>query len=314
MTDHDMTDDAPRAASQRKPQLDRTAVVCLLVLCFLWGLNQVAAKVALAEVSPLQQVAIRCVGATLLAWGWARWRGIALWQRDGSLAGGLLAGALFAAEFACIFIGLQYTSASRMAVFIYLSPFVVALGMPFIAKAERLAGWQWIGLAAAFAGVASAFAEGFTQPAAGPQQWMGDALGLAAGVLWGATTLAIRGSALNRASPEKTLLYQLGVSGVALTAAALLQGTPWPHGLSPLVWASMGFQVVVVSAASYLFWFWLVRHYRATQLSSFTLLTPVFGLALGALLLNEPITLRLVLALLTVAAGIVIVNRPARSS
>ena len=147
-------------------------------------------------------------------------------------------------------------------------------------------------------------------PAAGPQQWLGDALGIAAGVLWGATTLAIRGSALGHASAEKTLLYQLAISGLALTAAAWLQGTPWPQQLSPLVWASMGFQVVVVSSASYLFWFWLVRHYRATQLASFTLLTPVFGLAMGALMLNEPITPRLVLALLTVAAGIVIVNRP----
>ena len=305
-----MADNPPAAPHQRKTHLDRLAVTSLVVLCFLWGLNQVAAKVAMPEVPALQQAAIRSVGGALLVWLWARGRGIALWSHDGSLPGGLLAGALFAAEFACIFIGLQYTTASRMAVFIYLSPFVVALGMPLIAKSERLAGWQWVGLGAAFAGVASAFAEGFTQPAAGPQQWLGDALGIAAGVLWGATTLVIRGSALGHAAAEKTLLYQLAISGLALTAAALLQGTPWPPQLSPLVWASMGFQVVVVSSASYLFWFWLVRHYRATQLASFTLLTPVFGLAMGALLLGEPITLRLALALLTVAAGIVIVNRP----
>ena len=309
-----MADNPPAAPHQRKTHLDRLAVTSLVVLCFLWGLNQVAAKVAMPEVPALQQAAIRSVGGALLVWLWARGRGIALWSHDGSLAGGLLAGALFAAEFACIFIGLQYTTASRMAVFIYLSPFVVALGMPFIAKSERLAGWQWVGLGAAFAGVASAFAEGFTQPAAGPQQWLGDALGIAAGVLWGATTLVIRGSALGHAAAEKTLLYQLAISGLALTAAALLQGTPWPRQLSPLVWASMGFQVVVVSSASYLFWFWLVRHYRATQLASFTLLTPVFGLAMGALLLGEPITLRLVLALLTVAAGIVIVNRPSANA
>ncbi len=310
MTDHVLA--APPQRNSRLDRLDRLAVVSLVALCFLWGLNQVAAKVAMPEVPALHQAAIRSVGGALLVWLWARWRGIPLWTSDGSLPGGLLAGALFAAEFACIFIGLQYTTASRMAVFIYLSPFVVALGMPFIAKSERLSGWQLAGLAAAFAGVASAFAEGFTQPAAGPRQWLGDSLGIAAGVLWGATTLVIRGSALGHASAEKTLLYQLAISGVALTAASLLQGTPWPRDLSPLVWASMGFQVIVVSAASYLFWFWLVRHYRATQLASFTLLTPVFGLAMGALLLNEPITVRLVLALLTVAAGIVIVNRPAR--
>ena len=78
---------------------------------------------------------------------------------------------------------------------------------------------------------------------------------------------------------------------------------------SALTWASLFFQIVVVTFASYLLWFWLIRHYPATRLASFTLLTPVFGLLLGALLLGEPITARLVVALLAVALGIVVVNR-----
>ena len=212
-------------------------------------------------------------------------------------------------EFVCIFVGLQYTTASRMVVFIYVSPFVVALGMPFIARSESLSRLQMVGLLLAFAGVAWAFAEGFTQPAAGPRQLFGDALGVAAGVLWGATTLAIRGSKLATASAEKTLLYQLAVSGVLLWAAAMAQGVPLPAQLSTLAWASMGFQIVVVTSFSYLVWFWLIRRYPATQLASFTLLTPVFGLVLGALLLGEPVTTRLVIALIAVAAGIVLVNR-----
>jgi drug/metabolite transporter (DMT)-like permease len=79
--------------------------------------------------------------------------------------------------------------------------------------------------------------------------------------------------------------------------------------LSPLTWASLAFQMLVVSFASYLLWFWLVRHYPATRLASFTLLTPVFGLLLGAGLLGEPITTRLLIALAAVAIGIVMVNR-----
>ncbi len=69
--------------------------------------------------------------------------------------------------------------------------------------------------------------------------------------------------------------------------------------------------MVVVTFASYLLWFWLIRHYPATRLSSFTMLTPVFGLLLGALLLAEPVTGRLLFALATVAAGIYLVNRKA---
>lgn len=295
--------------TDRKLRLDTLAVTSLVLCCFLWGLNQVAAKVAIAEVPPLAQAAIRSLGGAALVLLWAWRRGIRLFERDGSLPGGLTAGLLFAAEFGCIFLGLQYTTASRMAVFIYISPFVVALGMPFIAKSEKLKPAQMAGLVIAFAGVAWGFAEGFTRPAAGDLQWLGDALGVTAGVLWGATTLAIRGSRLSAASAEKTLLYQLGISGVALALAAALIAQPWAPVLSPLTWASLFFQVVIVTFASYLLWFWLVRHYPATRLASFTLLTPVFGLLLGAMLLGEPITARLVIALAAVAGGIVLVNR-----
>jgi drug/metabolite transporter (DMT)-like permease len=296
--------------TDRKTALDTLAVVSLVVCCALWGVNQVAVKLALAEVPPLMQAALRSLGAALLVFVWSARCGVALWRRDGTLRGGLLAGALFAAEFACIFVGLQFTSASRMAVFIYLAPFVVALGMPFIARAERLSVLQMSGLLAAFGGVAYALAEGFTWPAVGPLQWLGDLLGVVAAVLWGATTLAIRGSALAKAPAEKTLLYQLAVSGVLLALAVPLAGEPWPVRLSGQVVGLLLFQIVIVTFASYLLWFWLIVHYPATPLAAFTLLTPVFGLLAGAMLLGEPVTTRLLIALAAVVAGIYIVNRP----
>ena len=295
----------------RKIHLDATAVALMVMCCFIWGLNQVAAKAAMPEVPPLWQAGLRSLGGAALVALWARWRGIRLFASDGTLPGGLLAGVLFGIEFVCIFVGLQFTTASRLVVFIYMSPFVVALGMPFISRHERLTGLQVTGLVLAFAGVAWAFAEGFTKPAAGAHQLIGDALGISAAVLWGATTLAIRGSRLTSASAEKTLLYQLVISGVLATGVALLTGSALPVALSALAWSAMLFQVVVVAGFSYLVWFWLVRHYPATRLASFTLLTPVFGLLLGATLLNEPITSRLVVALAAVATGIVLVNRKA---
>lgn len=295
--------------AQRRTHVDAHAVAWLLLCCALWGLNQVAAKAALAEVPALVQAALRSLGAAGLVALWAVARGQPLAHRDGTLQAGLLAGTLFGVEFACIFWGLQFTSASRMVVFIYISPIVVALGMPFIARQERLGRVQWSGLVLAFATVSWAFAEGFSQPAVGPKQWLGDALGVLAGVLWGATTLVIRSSKLGSAAPEKTLLYQLAASGVLLALAAWLQGAAIPAHWSGFAIGAMFFQTVVVSFASYLLWFWLVRHYPAARLASFTLLTPVFGLVFGALLLAEPITVRHVVALIGVAVGIALVNR-----
>ncbi|HET7793311.1 MAG TPA: DMT family transporter [Rhizobacter sp.] len=295
--------------SDRKTHLDTLAVVSLVACSFLWGLNQVAAKAALAEIPPLLQATLRSFGGVVLVLLWAKVRGIPLFQRDGTLPGGLLAGALFAAEFACIFFGLQFTTASRMIVFIYFAPFIVALGMPFIARSERLSVVQTAGLVLAFAGVAGAFAEGFTQPALGPRQWVGDALGVVAAALWAATTLSIRATKLGMASAEKTLAYQLGVSGVLLGLGTLALGEHWPAQVSTLAISSLLFQTVVVVFASYLLWFWLVRHYPATRLSAFTLLTPVFGLLMGVVMLNEPLTARLLMALAGVTLGMMLVNR-----
>jgi drug/metabolite transporter (DMT)-like permease len=297
--------------TERKAHLDAFAVVTIVFCCFLWGLNQVAAKAAMPEIPALWQAAARSLGGALLVWLWAASRGTRLFERDRTLPGGLLAGVLFAAEFFCIFVGLQFTTASRMVVWIYVAPFVVALGMPLISRSERLSMLQSLGLLLAFAGVAWAFAEGFSQPHAGARQWIGDALGVSAGVLWGATTLAVRATPLGQASAEKTLLYQLAVSALLLLVAAILAGEPLPVRLSTLAWSALFFQVVIVTFASYLLWFWLIRHYPATPLSSFTMLTPVFGLLLGALLLSEPVTTRLLIALAAVAAGIALVNRKA---
>lgn len=296
-------------STERKTALDAIAIVTLVACCAIWGVSQVAAKVSLTQIPPLLQAGVRSLGAAVLLLLWARWRGLRVWGADGTGRAGLLAGLLFALEFACIFVGLQFTTASRMVVFLYTAPFVVALGMPFIARNERLSALQASGLVLAFAGVVWAFAEGFTQPAAGQYQWLGDALGLAAAVLWGLTTLLTRATRLATALPEKTLLYQLVISGVALTAASAFSSEVWPTQLSAVVTASLLFQIAVVTFGSYLAWFWLVRHYVATRVSAFTLLTPLFGLMAGVVLLDEPLTLRLLVALAAVCLGIALVNR-----
>lgn len=291
----------------RKDHLDRLAITLLLACCAFWGFQQILIKSTVDEVPPLWQASLRFVGATALLWLWCRWRGVSLFQRDGTLLAGLLAGLLFAGEFACIYIGLQYTTASRLTVFLYTSPFVVALLLPRFVPGERLRTVQWVGLGVAFASVALAFGEGFARST--PTQLMGDAIALAAGILWGLTTLVIRTTALAQASAEKTLFYQVAVTAVAAPLLSLALGETWRLDYSALAWGSIGLQTVVGAFASYLVWMWLLRHYPATRMSSFVFLTPVFALLFGVGLLGEPLTLALLLALGGVAAGIVLVNR-----
>ena len=294
----------------RKQHLDTLAVSLLLACCVFWGFQQILIKTTVGEVPPLWQASLRFFGATALLWIWCVTRRVKLFARDGTLGAGLLAGLLFAGEFSCIYLGLRDTTASRLTVFLYTSPFVVALLLPRFVAAEKLRPLQWVGLAMAFAAVAIAFSEGFTGHSTA-RQLRGDALGLAAAVMWGLTTLVIRASALARASAEKTLFYQVAVTAVAAPFISLALGEHWSLTYSAYAWGSIALQTAIGAFASYLAWMWMLRHYPATQMSSFTFLTPVFALVFGVVLLKEPLTLQLVLALLGVAAGIVLVNRRA---
>ncbi|MBT9464002.1 DMT family transporter [Hydrogenophaga sp.] len=297
------------ATTVRKTHLDSLAITLLVVCCAFWGFQQILIKDTVAEVPPLWQASLRFWGAAVLIWLWCAARGVRLFERDGTLKAGLLAGSLFAGEFAFIYLGLLHTTASRLTVFLYTSPFVVALLLPRVVPGEKLRRIQWIGLTIAFAAVAVAFSEGFTQGSPVAGQWLGDAMALAAGTLWGLTTLTIRATKLSTASAEKTLFYQVAVTAVVAPFVSLALGEAWSLDYSARAWGSLGIQTVVGAFASYLTWMWMLRVYPATHMSTFTFLTPVFALVFGVVLLSEPLTLQLVLALVGVAVGIVLVSK-----
>ena len=192
------------------------------MLCMTWGFNQVATKLAMADVPPLIQCTIRSILATLIVAGWARLRGVPLTLRDGTLIPGLICGALFGLEFLLIYRGLLFTTASRAVLFIYLAPFFVVIGARWLLPSDRFGLMQWAGLLLSFLGMVIAF--GLPTPAADPRQLVGDIMMVAAAAAWAATTLLIKASSLNRISSERTLLYQLVVSIPILGLGALAFG------------------------------------------------------------------------------------------
>jgi len=298
-----MTDDL-----NEKRVLDLTAMALLVVLCASWALQQVTIKVANHGVSPILQSGIRSVGATVLVVIWMALRREPMLERDGTLWWGIAAGLLFAGEFLLIYWGLAFTHASRAVIFLYMSPFVVALGAQLFIPGEHLRMVQIVGLCCAFAGIAVAFRESLSFPTR--RMLIGDVMLVGAAVLWGATTVLVKASPLARINPAKTLLYQLAVSAVVLPLGSLALNEPGIVLMTPLIVGCLVYQVVWVAFITYLAWFWLVRHYPASRLASFTFLTPLFGVLAGGVLLKEPITNLLVLSLVLVGTGIYLVNRP----
>ena len=293
-------------ASHTRP-LDAAGMVLVVLICLTWGFNQPAIKLALHDVPPLTQCAIRSSLATLIVLGLMRLRGLPISARDGTLAAGVIAGLLFGVEFLLIYRGLLYTTASRAVIFIYLAPFFVVIGARLFLPADRFGPLQWAGLAMSFAGMLIAF--GVPAPSAGPSQMLGDLMMIGAALAWAATTLVIKASSLARVSAEKTLLYQLAVCVPMVAAGALVFGESITAMPSAVALGSIVYQVLVVSL-TFAAWFALIVKFSASRLSAFTFITPLCGVAAGHLVLGEPLTPAFALAVALVAVGLILVNRP----
>ena len=289
----------------RQP-LDAHAVGLMLVLCLTWSLQQIVLKATAAHVAPLLQIALRSGVAALLVGVLMLVRREKLDMAHGTWRAGLLVGALFALEYLLLGEGLRHTSAGHAVVFLYTAPIFAALGLHLKLPSERLAPFQWLGIGLAFAGIAMTFLG--RQPAAGDAgMLLGDLLCVGAGAAWGATTVVIRCSRLSALSATQTLLYQLASAFVLLLAAAAVLGQSG-FTLTPMVFASLAFQSVIVSFASLLLWFGLLRKYLASRLGVFSFMTPLFGIVLGAWLLDEKIEPAFLIGAAFVLAGIALVS------
>ncbi|WP_462383929.1 DMT family transporter [Pseudomonas sp. Marseille-QA0892] len=291
---------------------DALSVGMMFGLCAIWGLQQVAIKWAAADIAPVMQAALRsglsAVLVALLITAVREWRHMnaRTWRP------GLAAGALFCLEFFCIALGLQYTTAGHMVVFLYTAPIFVALGLHMLQPSERLKPLQWLGVGVCFVGIAVAFGGGIDTGAINSRMLIGDALGVLAGLLWGMTTITVRVTSLSETPPAVTLFYQLGVAFAGLLLIAWGIGQIGHVQLTAVSISSVAFQGVVVSFMSFLLWFWLLRRYRASDLSILSFMAPMYGVAFGVWLLGEPLEPSFVLGALMVLSGITLVSAEAR--
>jgi drug/metabolite transporter (DMT)-like permease len=296
------------AISPSSRPLDAFAISITIGLCLSWGFNNVAIKLAIHDIPPLIQSSARSVIAAMLVGAWTQARGIKLFARDGTLKAGILAGVLFALEFVLIYRGLLWTTVTRATLFLYLAPFFVVIGSRWLVPGERFSSLQWLGLLLSFAGIAIAF--GLPTPAVDPRQMLGDIMLVGAAAAWAATTLTIKASALNRVSAEKTLLYQLVVSAPLLAGGAIAFREHIDALPSSLALGAFAYQTIWVVSFTFAVWFALIVRYSVARLSVFTFLVPLFGVAAGHIVLDEPLTPAFVVAVALVAGGILLVNRP----
>jgi len=265
-------------------------------------------KIGARELAPLFMAGLRSLVASLCLYIWMKAKGIAVFPSKGILVHGIVVGLLFGFEFGFIYVGLGYTLASRTYVLVYTAPFFVALGAHFFLKGDRLNLWKAAGLILAFVGVVVLFMRDLgsfsltTLP--------GDLMALAAGALWGCTTIYIKKYLSYRIVPLQTLFYQVSFSAPLLFFMSILTEELLISGFSFITGFSVFYQCIIIAFLSYLLWFELIHRYPVSLLHAFSFFTPVFGVFLsGVLILGELLSPGLIVALTLVSLGMVLVNR-----
>ncbi|OAN69094.1 multidrug transporter [Jannaschia sp. EhC01] len=294
-----------------KPRIDAFGVISLTGFALLLAFNQVVIKLVNEGLQPVFFAGLRSVGGALLIFGWMKLRGLSVTIAPGTIPAGLMIGVVFALEFICLFWALDLTSVTRTSVIFYTMPMWLALAAHVLIPGERLTPMKSAGLLLAFAGVVVALT--MRGDGAGETSILGDILALLGAIFWAAIALCARATKLSTVRPEVQLLWQLTISAPLLLLAALFFG-PLLRDPELIHWAGLAFQTVVIVSAGFLFWLWLLTIYPTSSVAAFSFLTPVFGVALGWLLLGEEVGPGILVALVLVCAGLVLVNRPVRNS
>jgi drug/metabolite transporter (DMT)-like permease len=288
----------------RKDRLDAFGGTVLLGVTLLLAFNQIIIKLVNDGLQPVFFAGLRSALAIGFVWAWLTWKGRPPRLNRASWGAGILIGAVFAAEFLFLFVALDLTSVGRASLIMYSMPVWYAL-LAHFGLGERITRTKAAGLALAFSGCALAI---LSRPGTGEASLLGDLCALGAAWGWALTAFVARRPVMRAEGPEMQLFWMVVVSAPILLLAAPFFG-PLVRDLQPLHLAGLLFQASVVVAGGFITWLWLMSVYPSSTVASFSFMTPILALCLGALIFGEPITWPILASAALVAAGIVLINR-----
>jgi O-acetylserine/cysteine efflux transporter len=283
-----------------------THVALAVLVAAIWGLNFVIIDVGLDDFPPLLLSALRFALASLplvfmrggpgVPWRWIV----------------AVAVAIGIVKFSLLFVGMDVGMPAGLASLVLQVQAFFTVGFAAVLLRERIHPVAAAGLALATAGLAlvATGLEGAATPG-------GFALVIAAAAAWGIGNVAIK-----RASPGDAFRFMTWwcvIPPLPLLVLSLAFEGPGEVGD-----ALASIDVGGVAAVAYLafaattvgwgLWAYLMRVYPSSTVAPFSLLVPVFGLGFSALLLDEPLTARVIVAAALVVSGVLLTQRSPRIS
>jgi drug/metabolite transporter (DMT)-like permease len=280
-------------------------------LCVIFGSNAVAIKFSFSGLGVFTTAGIRFGIASLTIFLWAKTTGQSLSLKRGQLHQVLILAALFTVQLSLFYFGLSKSNASRGTLIANLLPFFVLFLAHFFIPGDRVTMRKFLGILFGFSGVAFMFAEkkGITADFR-----LGDLSILVAVFFWSCSTVYLK-RIINFFSPFHITLYSMIFSVPVFFLEALIWDTPMIYHLNLEILGALLYQSLVTASFGFVAWNTMLQKYGAVALHSFVFIMPIAGVALGGLVLKEPITSKIIIALLLIVAGILVVHwRPKKEA
>ena len=282
----------------------------IVLLTVIFGGNAVAIKLALSGMGPLTTAGLRFALAAAAIAAWASITGRSFRLRSGQWRQILIVAAAFTLQLALFYLGLERTYASRGVLISNLLPFFVLFLSHWFIPGERITWKKAVGIILGFAGVATLFtgARGLT---AGLHT--GDPIIFVAVMLWSGNVVYTK-RIIKDYSPFHLVFYPMVFSVPLFLGAAFIWDPAMIVALTPTVVGAFVYQGLISAAFGFVAWSTMLKRFGASTLHSFVFIMPIAGVVFSGLLLDEPITPNIVIAMALIAAGILLVHlNPKRS-
>jgi drug/metabolite transporter (DMT)-like permease len=273
-------------------------------LCVLFGANAVAIKVGLSGIGPFTTAGIRFGLAALVIYTWSRMTGQTLIIKKEQLRPILTLSAIFTVQLSLLYLGISKTSASRGTLLINLQPFFILFIAHYYIPGDQLTKRKLLGLLLGFSGVAFVFLEkkGITSDFR-----IGDSILVAVAFLWACNGVYTKKLIVDF-HPYQLIFYPMVISVPLFFFQAWIWDEAMFVHINMTVLGALFYQSFVTASFGFMAWTRMLQKHAATALHSFLFIMPISGVVLGGLLLDEPITSKIILALILIAMGIVTIH------
>jgi drug/metabolite transporter (DMT)-like permease len=285
-------------------ELSFLAAIFTVCLCVLFGANAVAIKISLSGLGVFTTAGLRFSMASATIYLWARITGRSFKVKSGQVRQLLIISMVFTVQLSLFYLGLSKSNASHGTLMVNLQPFFTLFLAHLFIPSDRITKRKTLGILLGFAGVAFVFLE---KKGVSADFKIGDLIILFAAFLWSCSAVYTK-RIIHAFKPFHLVLYPMIFSAPLFFLEGFVwDGTMIAH-IDTKVLCSLLYQSFVTASFCFVAWLTLLQKYGAVALHSFIFFMPISGVMLGGLILEEPITVNIIIALLLIVSGILLVN------